>query len=310
MSRRSERENDAASPAASAIAVHCAVLLRGGLHPHAVIAQLARELPCVETRVMAEALEQGASVAGAFAAVDGPEWRVFAAAWRLAEESGAPLADALQRIGDGVRSVEETGRRREVLLATPRMTVKLVNVLPLAALGVGVLLGFNPLPVLITPFGMLLVCAGLVLQLCGAAWARRLVRRALSSDRVAGLECELAGIALAGGASPERSLVAVADAVADAAAEWVPFDGLRRGTSLTRALSTAAEAGVPPGPLLRDAGLEARAQVRAELEVDAERLGVRILLPLTLCVLPAFVALGVVPVVVRLFGDVFVVGTG
>src|SRR5690606_25637408 len=97
------------------------------------------------------------------------------------------------------------------LLAAPRMTIRLVAWLPLASVGVGVLLGFDPLPVFLTPFGAGLLVFGLLLQLLGLQWTRKLTRQVEAQDRVAGLECELMWIALSGGAPPGRARVRVAD---------------------------------------------------------------------------------------------------
>ncbi len=71
-----------------------------------------------------------------------------------------------------------------------------------------------------------------------------------------------------------------------------------------RAMVLAAEAGASPAdPLVRAAdGLrEARSR---RLEVNAARLGVRIVLPLGMVFLPAFVMLTVVPLVLALAGEV------
>jgi len=42
--------------------------------------------------------------------------------------------------------------------------------------------------------------------------------------------------------------------------------------------------------------------VLSELEQEAERLAVRILLPIAVCVLPSFIALGVMPVLLAVLG--------
>jgi hypothetical protein len=49
---------------------------------------------------------------------------------------------------------------------------------------------------------------------------------------------------------------------------------------------------------------DTRSTARAAVEVDVRRAGVWILAPLGLCFLPAFVCLGVVPLVLGIAGDV------
>ena len=288
---------------AAEAATRCAALLRGGVLPARAVAVLAREAPCAETREVAARVARGESVGRSCAAVDDPAWRVLGAAWLLAEQSGAPVAPVLDRIAHALRGVAELARRREVLLAAPRMTIKLVAWLPLAAVGVAFLLGCDPLPVFVTPFGAALVTVGLLLQAVGVRWAGRLTARVEAADRVAGLECELVWIALGGGAPPGLARVRVADAVAETQAEWIGYDSLREDRPLSRALAGAVAAGVPAAPLLLDAASEQRAATHARLEREAERLGVRVLVPLAVCVLPAFLALGVVPVIATLVGE-------
>lgn len=231
--------------------------------------------------------------------------RVISAAWAVAEASGAPLAPALDRIGAALRGVNALERRRAVLLATPRMTVRLIALLPIASIGASALFGFNPLPVFLTPLGALLLVVGVVLQWIGALWARSIVAAMEARDRAVGLECELVWIALSGGAPPGGAMLVAADAVCDARAEWIPLDSFCADRPLAEALRTAEAAGVPAAGLLLETAGELRERARTELEQEGERFGVRILFPVAVCALPAFVALGVMPVVIRMLAGAF-----
>ncbi|MGO3146309.1 MAG: type II secretion system F family protein [Leucobacter sp.] len=307
-----------AGSSAAAVAARCATLLRGGMHTSQVVAALARDAQPVDLEehtsvvrtsqlgAITQRVQEGARIGDAFAEAEGPEWRLLGAAWNLAEMTGAPFAPVLDRIAAALRSIDELGRRRTVLLAAPRTTVRLVSALPIAAIAVGWILGFDPLPVFTTPFGVVLLCVGLSLQFIGARWAHRLTAKVEADDRVAGLECELMWVGLSGGAPPALARLRVADAVSQARAEWIELASLCRGTPLDRAMNEAIVAGVPASALLLDAATEERATTLAVLEEQAERLGVRILIPLATCILPAFIVLGVVPVVTTLLGDVVV----
>ncbi len=304
---RASKKERGTPVSAAATAARCAALLRGGMQGSQLADALLREMSGPEATILRTKLESGALLGAAFAAVGTPEWRVLGTAWSLAETSGAPFAPVLDRIALALHSISELGRKRSVLLAGPKMTVHLIAWLPFAAVGVGYLFGFDPLPVFLTPFGAGLLFIGLMLQLAGISWARRLTARVDAEDRVAGLECELMWIALSGGAPPELALTRVADAVSDSRAEWIQFQSLCRGGALDRALREATRAGVPASSLLQSAANEERSRTQALLETEAERLSVRILIPLAVCILPAFVILGVVPVIVTLFGGLFVV---
>ena len=128
------------------------------------------------------------------------------------------------------------------------------------------------------------------------------------ADRIVAVECELLWIALAGGAPPSLARRWVATAVDEVGAEWVPFAKLMDTSAAGRVLAMARQTGVPAGALLLEAASLARAHATTQLEREAERLGVRVLIPLAACILPAFVALGVVPVLVSLLSGVGQIG--
>lgn len=69
-----------------------------------------------------------------------------------------------------------------------------------------------------------------------------------------------------------------------------------------RALGRAAEGGAPVAAAVARLAADARARSRAQSELAARRVGVLVVAPLGLCFLPAFVLLGVVPVVAGLVG--------
>lgn len=73
-----------------------------------------------------------------------------------------------------------------------------------------------------------------------------------------------------------------------------------------RALRMAATAGVPPADVLLGAAQEVRRTEQQRLEVATATLGIRIVLPLGLAFLPAFVLTTVVPIVLALAHQVLV----
>jgi pilus assembly protein TadC len=74
---------------------------------------------------------------------------------------------------------------------------------------------------------------------------------------------------------------------------------------LGRVLIRASESGSSVGDVLRTLAAEGRAAAGARAEVALRRAGVWILAPLGLCFLPAFVCLGVLPLVLGIAGNVF-----
>lgn len=74
----------------------------------------------------------------------------------------------------------------------------------------------------------------------------------------------------------------------------------RRFSVLAEALRPAWTHGAAPREALRVAGAQVAQEAAARARTEAARLGVRLVLPLGLCFLPAFVLIGLVPVLVSL----------
>lgn len=299
---RFARDPDAGEAGGGARAARqMSTLLGGGVTPERMFELLGQddsnggEVVRVAHRVAA-----GQPPVDAMAQAAGPEWRVLAVAWRLAAASGAPLGPALARIGEALAALERLRERRGVILAGPKATVATVAALPPLALVLGAALGFDPMPVLGSPMGAALLVVGAVLLVCGVGWARMLQRAVETGDHVSGLECELAWIVVRGGADSAAAPRIVADAVDSVGAEWVPFSRFTADAPLRQAISAARQAGVPLAALLLEEAQAERTAAHARLEREAEQLGIRVLIPLAVCVLPSFILVGVVPVVLSM----------
>ena len=221
-------------------------------------------------------------------------WAALAAAWAVATESGAALAPTLRRFAAVLRSLAQGRRNVDVALAGPVATSRIVLALPAIGLLFGMLLGFDALRILITtPVGWACLVVGGLLVAGGVRWNRRLIRAARTVDATPGLALELLAIAVSGGASLERSRDMVDRALADAGLTAL-------GGGADSVLSFARAAGVPAAALLHAEAEEARRVASADGERRAAELGTRLLLPLGVCILPAFIALGVAPIVVSI----------
>lgn len=148
-----------------------------------------------------------------------------------------------------------------------------------------------------------------------APWARRLGRPLeLAVPDV----LDLVALALDAGTSTVGALRAASDGLPGqggvelrtvaAALEWgLPDEAAwasapSRWEPAGRALRLAARAGVPPAGLLRRAADDLRRERLSQVDTATARLGVRLVLPLGLAFLPAFVLTTVVPVVLALAG--------
>jgi tight adherence protein B len=97
------------------------------------------------------------------------------AAGRLAERTGAPVADLVDRIEADARADDRARASVAAQAAGARATAMLLAGLPAGGIALGYAIGTDPLQVLLhTPLGAACVAGSLVLQLAGLAWADRL----------------------------------------------------------------------------------------------------------------------------------------
>lgn len=230
------------------------------------------------------------------AAIASPAWRDVAAVLRVAERTGAPSAVTLRALAGALRRSAASDRAVRVALAGPRQSARVVLALPLFGLVLGSAWGADAVEVLArTPIGWACSVAAALLVAVARRWTTALVRSATPDGRVPGVLLDAWAVAVTGGGSWVSGGAAVEAAFADLRPRVGTAD---EGARLRAVLSLAQHAGVPAAPLLRAAAEDVRDDAAAAGLAAAERLAVRLVLPLGVCVLPAFVLVGVVPVVV------------
>jgi tight adherence protein B len=100
------------------------------------------------------------------------------AAVRVANELGAPLAPALERIARATALDEEDEADVGAAIAGPRATARLLGWLPLLGLLVAAVLGADPVRVVVGGgLGTVAAAAGVALTVLGRWWTALLVRR-------------------------------------------------------------------------------------------------------------------------------------
>ncbi len=295
--RSGSRRTPAQAADTVGLVIALTVLLEAGATPAAAWRLLADSSPedSVARRVAEANGPIGEAVAGA-----SDDWAItaLAATWRVAETVGASMAAAMRAIIETLGDAEEALGDARVALAEPAAAVRLMAALPLVGVAMGAAMGFGTLGVLLThPIGIACGVFGLALMVAAARWTKRLSEQARPPEVVAGLRAELLAIALSSGASIARARSIVDDALsaderlnaeADAATE--------------DALELAQSAGVPASELLRARAKSDRRQYRATARSQAAALGAKLLLPLGVCTLPAFMLLGVAPMLLSVLG--------
>lgn len=121
-----------------------------------------------------------AALTGAAASSAVPELlRGLAACWAVCAATGSGLAAAVERLGEAQRAAAEQRRAVEVELAGPRVTARLLALLPVVGLVLAAGLGAAPLDFLLgTLPGRVCLLLGLVLEVLGLRWTGRLANRA------------------------------------------------------------------------------------------------------------------------------------
>lgn len=322
---RRRRDDSSATDAASTV-LQLAVLLQAGVSPARAWDHLARAGDAAAVRVGAS-LENRMPLPDAIAQLDGPTWREVGAAWKVAATVGAPLAECLRGLAVALRDAQEAADDVRVALAEPAGTARLMGWLPLLAVGLGAALGFDTFGTLFTqPLGIACLVGGATLIFVAQRWSARLVDAARRARRVPGLDAELIAIALSGGVSIDRARAVVAEArafapasaaaggdvpvvdeaAASARTDDADADAARERDEVEAVLLLSRTAGVPAVELLRASAAHARHRARIEGRLRAAKLSSRLLIPLGVCTLPAFLLLGVAPMLLSVMSTMSV----
>ena len=255
---------------------------------------------------------------------------------RMSESAGAPLATSLERAAEHAEERIDALLGRQSALAAPRATGRILSWLPLLGLGLGVLMGSDPVGVLTgSILGALTGMLGLGLAFAGRRWTAALVHRAeMESIGAANVESEAKKPASPAGAVPVDTALVLELLAAQLRAGLTPlaalgtlaealnsrplytvgqrlqmgsgwgsaWSGSSAGTfgELRDALAPAYTGGAPSTALLLSLADAHRLSERRAAERAAGKLSVALVVPLGLCSLPAFICLGIVPILISL----------
>lgn len=143
-------------------------LARALLEPAAIAAQMGDDVPTVLRRAAADRPELGADV------------ERVAAAWSLAERHGIPLTELIDSAHADIRWRLRFGHTVRAQLAGPRATASVLTALPILGLGLGQLVGADPVAVLRGGvLGQVLLVVGVALVAAGSAWVEHILRAAV-----------------------------------------------------------------------------------------------------------------------------------
>ncbi|RLP74126.1 hypothetical protein D9V32_13870 [Mycetocola tolaasinivorans] len=227
-------------------------------------------------------------------------WHRLAAVWSASALTGAALAEGIRVLAKTLRARARVARDVAASAAGPRASARLVGVIPLLSLFFGEALGFPIVYTLVgTPPGRVLLAVGLLLLLLTALWIRLLVRRAFLAIPEDDVLLDLTAMMLGAGIAP-------------ASARWQAHQILARcrldasesaDERLRETLGLAHDVGVPAQELLHAEAQDLRERRARALQRAATALETKLLIPLGVGALPAFVCLGVGPLILSLLGQ-------
>lgn len=206
---------------------------------------------------------------------------------RLLLRRGTPLDGVLAAAEDTLRTRLHAYAHQRSALAGVRATALIMAALPLMGMVLGVLLGAHPLHFLTHGWGSAVLLAGTLLQAAGLGWIRRMAERLPPP-----LDESLTALPLL------AALLRAGMHVEDAYAHLPPTPPCCHNL-----LRFSARHGAPIAAQLEVLARDQQRQALAQHEEATEEMGVLLARPLGACFLPAFMLLGVLPIVIELGGS-------
>lgn len=218
----------------------------------------------------------------------------------VALHSGAKVAGEIDVVADLCYQRDRSVERIQVAHAGPKASARLVIWLPVITLAVAQLSGLDLLTAIrARPALLISISLGILLLLIARLFSSKLIKSALPKDSYLGYY--LMGVALeaAGGSNLNQAQRVAYDTYQRVFAE-VPSKV--EELAMAEITNLVELTGARVGDLLRAHALNLQQEVMVANEIQIERLGVKLMLPLGLAVLPAFVCLAVVPLMATMFG--------
>ncbi len=243
---------------------------------------------CEEAAVLVASGAQPAKVLADVPASMPAEFRdAVRAVARLTQELGSPVREGLAALSSAIQRSERVQDSHRAALAAPMLATRMLLFLPVGSALLGVLFGFDTVGFLFgNVLGWLCLLAGVGLTWLAMRWSRTLLERASNVELLPGFTLVLIGLALSSGAPSSRAV-----AVATSIRPCTPPEE----RALHHALANARTSGAPLSRVLDAHHLALVREVERDANLVAAKLPVRLTVPLAVGILPAFIVLGVLP---------------
>lgn len=202
--------------------------------------------------------------------------------------TGAPARPALKQLLATHQRAQKLERQVQVALQAPVLTARLMKWLPLCSVALAQIAGLNPLAFLVlNPLGWLLVLAATGLNISGARWSAKIINGlGLDSQPQLAPALQLTGLALMAGLSCRQAL-------AECQTLWP-----EQQPQVAQLLAQHQLSGISLHTLLLAQAQQVQSEHQQQLAQQLARLPIKLLGPMSLCYLPAFMMLAVVPIAV------------
>jgi tight adherence protein B len=222
----------------------------------------------------------------------------FEVIWDVAEQSGGPIADAMNNLSRTFALADRHRREIELAFAGPRATARLVNLLPIACLALAQCFGLNPIGAIASkPLAFIAFAIGVGLLVLGHYCSRKILARAEISETDPAIFIEAIRFALVAGLPISQAIHLTKEAFHRSMPE---FDLDESVSEINRFAQLNRDRGASLLALLDSASQIRRESQQHREATKVAKLSVKLMMPLGLITLPAFILCTVAPIAIGL----------
>jgi len=221
--------------------------------------------------------------------------------WLVATDSGGALAKGLDRLASVFAQQNRQLAELKIAFASPKATANLILVLPLLAVLFSELLGLSALAASVgTSLGAVSVGIGLILLIVARVSSLRMLEAAKPRELDPGAFLDAISIALSAGLSPKSAAAMAKSRFSQTLLEEVSSE---QWLIFWEAVKASEQSGIALTGLLAARADSLRYRMWNNHRAVISKLQIKLMIPLGLAALPAFVLLAVVPVGIGLFSS-------
>lgn len=206
---------------------------------------------------------------------------------QMIERRGLPLHPVLSAVQESLRAQHHHVRSMHTQVAGIRASAIVMSLLPLMGILLGYAVGAHPVQFYAHGLGSAVLMAGVVVHSLGVRWVLRMIRQLPEPQSQQATELVIAAALLESGIPVHR---------------LYELTALSPQGSAGRLISRAIHTGAHIAQALRDFSAEEYRREEEESAAAIAETGVLLTRPLAVCFLPAFLLLGVIPIVLELGG--------